>query len=250
MAYQRDEQFTIRTWDVDQADRLTMAAAFNFCQEVAGVHARELGFGTEALREKGLTWVLSRMSLDLAERPGWGAPLVARTWPRGKDRLFALRDYQLLTPDDRVFARGRSAWIVLNTTSLRPQRVESLGVQIFDNPGMDALPDGVPGIDARTGLIACGERRAGYSDIDYNGHVNNARYVQWIQDVLPIGPLNEAASLRLDINYLAEVRPGGLTSLSMAELENGARTGYHVEGALADGGAACFRARLTIPSRA
>ena len=62
MPYVREEPFTVCTWDVDQADRLTMAAAFDFCQEVAGNHARALGVGAEILRDKGFAWVLSRMS--------------------------------------------------------------------------------------------------------------------------------------------------------------------------------------------
>ncbi len=89
------------------------------------------------------------------------------------------------------------------------------------------------------------ERRAGYSDIDYNGHVNNARYVQWIQDILPMEPLLNAASLRLDINYLAELRHGEKAGLASAELMD--PVGFHVEGTLANGGAPCFRSRLTLP---
>jgi medium-chain acyl-[acyl-carrier-protein] hydrolase len=246
MAHLRDESFTICTWDVDQADKLTMSSAFNFCQEVAGNHARTLGVGAEVLRDKGFAWVLSRMSLALEERPGWGTRIIARTWPRGRDRLFALRDYQLMTPDERIFARGRSAWILLNTTTLRPQRVEALGVDIPDNPGMDALLDGVKSVEGRDDCAVRGERRAGYSDIDYNGHVNNARYVQWIQDILPIQPLLNAASLRLDINYLAEVKPDERASLSMVEFGSGGPSGFYVEGALGDGGTPCFRAQFSL----
>jgi medium-chain acyl-[acyl-carrier-protein] hydrolase len=242
MTYLREEPFTISTWDVDQSDRLMMSSAFNFCQEVAGNHARALGVGAEALREKGCAWVLSRMSLVLEERPGWGTRVVARTWPRGKDRLFAIRDYELLTGEGRFFGRGRSAWVVYNTALQRLQRVESLGVEIPDNPGMNALPDGAQSVDARADLVARGQRRAGYSDIDYNGHVNNARYVQWIQDILPMEPLLAAASLRLDINYLAEVRHGESAALASAERED--HEGFDVEGTRADGGAACFRALL------
>lgn len=242
MPHVREEPFTICTWDVDQADKLTMAAAFNFCQEVAGNHARALGVGAEILREKGFAWVLSRMSLVIEERPGWGTRIVARTWPRGKDRLFALRDYELTTAEGRVIARGRSAWVVFNTASQRLHRIESLGVDIPDNPGMDALLDGAKSIDPREDLVVCAERRAGYSDIDYNGHVNNARYVQWIQDILPMEPQLGASSLRLDINYLAEVKHGERARMASAELEAG--KGFQVEGTLAEGGAPCFRALL------
>jgi len=51
-------------------------------------------------------------------------------------------------------------------------------------------------------------RKACYSDIDFNGHVNNARYIQWIQDIIEPGTLETAKQIRLDINYLSEVRCG------------------------------------------
>jgi hypothetical protein len=38
--------------------------------------------------------------------------------------------------------------------------------------------------------------------------MNNARYIQWIQDLFAPGILENARSIRLDINYLSEVKPG------------------------------------------
>ncbi|HEY9592867.1 MAG TPA: acyl-ACP thioesterase domain-containing protein [Spirochaetia bacterium] len=241
MPYTHEEPFTVCTWDVDRSDRLTMASAFNFCQEVAGNHARELGVGAEWMRERKLAWVLSRMSLVLTTRPGWGARLVVRTWPRGTDRLFAVRHYELFAADGARLGVGRSAWIALNMETLRPRRVESLGVAIPDNPGLDAMADGAAAVEAREGLSPRGEHLAGYSDIDYNGHVNNARYVQWIQDAVPLEDLLAAPSLRMDINYLAEVKPGDRAILETADLPDG----WYVQGTIKESGACCFRAVLT-----
>jgi medium-chain acyl-[acyl-carrier-protein] hydrolase len=242
----RDEDFRVCTWDVDQADRLTMAAAFNFCQEVAGNHAREIGTGTEKLRESGMAWVLSRMSLTLDERPGRGARVTVRTWPQGWDRLFAMRGYQVLAPEGRVIGRGMSAWVVLNMATLRPQRPSVIGVTIPQNTALEGLADGARGIEPRADTGAQTGRRVGYSDIDYNGHANNARYVQWIQDVLPMDALLSAEALRMDINYLAEARPGDTALISYAEAGDGAAPAFHVEGVHEGTGRPCFRAVLTI----
>ncbi|MGA2976221.1 MAG: acyl-ACP thioesterase domain-containing protein [Spirochaetia bacterium] len=249
MSIQREEHFRICTWDVDQADRLTMSAAFNYCQEAAGNHARELGNGTEKLRALGLAWVLSRMSLVLDERPGWGVQIAARTWPRGRDRLFAIRDYQLLAKEGRVIGRGRSAWLVLDLTSFKPRRLESLSFTIPENHEMDGLVDGVKSIESRKDMGPSIARLAAYSDMDYNGHVNNARYVQWIQDVLPVEALLKAESLRLDINYLAEVKPGEKACIAFVQTENGRNPSFHVEGTHESTGKPCLRAVLSVPSR-
>jgi acyl-ACP thioesterase len=208
MSNTREELFQLYTADVDQADKLTVAAAFNYFQEVAGNHAQELGVGRKYMEDAGQAWILSRMSAVLDRRPGWGSRVRVRTWPRGTERLFAIRDYEMRDESDIVFARGRSAWLIVDLTTLRPRRPEALVASLPSNEGRDALEGGAQGLIERKDLLEVGRRTAAYSDIDYNGHVNNARYVQWIQDALPASEIEVADRLRLDINYLSEVKLG------------------------------------------
>jgi hypothetical protein len=121
------------------------------------------------------------------------------------------------------------------------------------NEGLDALPGGAGNLDARDNLHKAGERRAAYSDIDYNGHVNNARYIQWIQDILENEDLERARRMRLDINYLSEIKPGEITGLWTTPLPAGEGEpggeglnlrAFAFEGRRQDGGQAVFRAEL------
>ena len=242
MSNTREETFRVYADDVDGADKLTLAAAFNYFQEIAGNHAQELGVGRKDMFDAGQAWILSRMSAVLDRRPGWGSEVRVRTWPRGTSRLFAIRDYEMRVETGEVFARGRSGWLVVDTTTLRPRRPENLAAGLPKNEGMDALPDGAQGLSERKDLIEVGRRSAAYSDIDYNGHVNNARYVQWIQDVLPIEELEAADCLRLDINYLGEVRPGSTVKIAAGRIDGG----WALEGRHEDGDAPAFRAELLL----
>jgi hypothetical protein len=113
-------------------------------------------------------------------------------------------------------------------------------------------------VGTRTDLKRTGERKAAYSDIDYNGHVNNTRYIQWVQDTIAPGILEAAARMRLDINYLSEVKFGETVEIWSAAIDSvdaagtGVATGgfgaadwaYAFEGRRA--GAAVFRAELQI----
>lgn len=244
-----NEQCTVRTWDVDRSGRMHPAAVCNFFQEIAGNHAVALGVGKDDLIAGGHAWILSRMTAVVDSRPQWGDTLIAKTWPRGIDRLFAIRDYELTGTDGTVFARGRSAWVVIDTAKMRPVRPNFLTDRIPLNEGRDAVSDGIPSLASEPALVRAGERSPAYSDIDYNGHVNNARYVQWIQDILPPEPLEAAAAFRLDINYLSEVRPGMSVALYTAECQPddgaGSARVFAVEGRPADGQAA-FRSHLRL----
>ncbi len=244
MSNTREERFRVYTHDVDGAGKLTLAAAFNYFQEIAGNHAQDLGVGRDFMTASGQAWILSRMTAVLDRRPRWGAEVRVRTWPRGTARLFAIRDYEMSSEDGQVVGRGRSAWLIVDTATLRPRRPEALAASLPANEGMDALPDGAQGLSERDGLQDVGRRTAAYSDIDYNGHVNNARYVQWIQDVLPVDELEAADRMRLDINYLGEVKPGCTVRLQAGRIEGG----WAMEGRHEDGDTPAFRAELRLSS--
>ncbi|PKL23166.1 MAG: acyl-ACP thioesterase [Spirochaetae bacterium HGW-Spirochaetae-3] len=242
-----EERFKVCTWDVDQADRLTMAAAFNYFQEAAGHHAADLGVGSEYMRANGIVWILSRMSAALESRPVSGARLRVRTWPRGTDRLFARRDYQILDEADAVVARGRSGWLIVDAENFRPRRPEALAAGLPTNDGLDSLPDGAGAIAASEGLEKAMDRVVGYSDLDCNGHMNNARYVQWIQDALDPAELAEASAMRLDINYLAEMRLGVPAGLYAGAIDGDAAWPLRraIEGRTSEGQSS-FRAELSL----
>ncbi len=237
------EEFTMRFWDVDKTDRLTLSGTVDFFQEAAIAHAEHLGVGKIILDQKKQAWILSRMSVFIERRPVKDETILVRTWPRGPEKLFVLRDFDFRDKDDNAIVRGRSAWLVLDMEKHRPLRPQPIVEGMPLNEGMDALPDGAQGIDAEDGLIKTYDRRAGYSDIDYNGHVNNARYIQWIQDAIEPDILYNARQMRLDINYLSEVKPGETIGIWSGPVRGKTGT-LAVEGKNPDSDVSSFRAQL------
>jgi acyl-ACP thioesterase len=234
------ETVTVDFTAVDPSNRITAARLFDIFQEAAGRHAEDLGVGRQYMIDKGQGWVLSRMSALMERRPKQMETITIRTWPRGWDRLFALRDFDILDSSGAIIVRGRSAWLILNIEKRRPLRPQATMENLPLNEGRDSLPDGASGLETREGLIKTGERRAAYSDIDYLGHVNNARYVQWIQDISDPVLLEQAESIRLDMNYLSEMKIN-----ETVEFFTVGSAEQFIEGRRPDG-TAVFRAQLTI----
>ena len=46
--------------------------------------------------------------------PLWGETIIVKTWPRGTDKLFALRDYEVRYPDGRSIALATSSWLIID----------------------------------------------------------------------------------------------------------------------------------------
>jgi acyl-ACP thioesterase len=234
-----EQKVTVRFGDVDMSDRLALFQTFDYFQEAAIRHAEDLGVGRSAMAGAGRGWVLSRISVVLEKRPKYREEITVRSWPRGWEKLFAKRDYDILGSAGEIVARSRSGWLIVDLKTRRPIRPQPIVDPLPKNEGLDALPE-IVSLGARDNLTPQGERTAYYSDIDYNGHVNNTRYVQWIQDVTNPDALAQADSLRLDINYLNETKLGEKTELWTAPLADG----FAYEGRRQ--GATVFRAELRI----
>jgi acyl-ACP thioesterase len=248
---------------VDESGCLTMAAAFNYFQEAAIRHAEALGVGRTPMAEIGQGWILSRMSVLMERRPRQEELVTVSTWPRGWEKLFAIRDFDIRDAADTPLVRARSCWLIVDIERRRPLRPQATMDKLPLNPGRDGLPGGGSGLDAWPPALAAaaekaGSRRAAYSDIDFNGHMNNARYVEWIQDISDRDYLVGAKTMRLDINYLSEVKLGETIELWTVPLptpsggkaaftENGAfkENGASIEGRRTAGQAA-FRAELRL----
>jgi acyl-ACP thioesterase len=252
------ESVPVRFGDIDRSDRLTLAAIFDFFQEAAISHADNLGVGRDSMAQTRQLWILSRMSVQVDRRPKYGETITVRTWPRGGEKLFAVRDYDIRDASGPL-VRGRSGWIILDMEKRRPLRPQAIMDVLPQNQGLDALPSGAAGLPELKNPQKAAQRQAGYSDLDFNGHVNNVRYIQWIQDILDPALLEKAGQMRLDINYLNEILPGETIELWQAQAEGtpGADKGaggaegpgapahaFAFEGRKAEGPA--FRAELRI----
>ncbi|MDR1506982.1 MAG: acyl-ACP thioesterase [Treponema sp.] len=221
------KKLSVRFGDIDKSDTLTAASAFDFFQEAAMSHAEILGVGREVMKTSGRVWILSRMSVFMERRPRFGETITVRSWPRGTSTIFAVRDYDIRDAGDNIIIRGRSGWLILDMEKRRPLRPQAVVEALPPNEGLDSLPGTSAGSAAPSGLhpafaeytpdsphVFHTTRTARYSDIDYNGHVNNTRYIQWIQDLFdPPAILENARSMRIDINYLSEVKSGETVEL-------------------------------------
>ena len=221
------EKADIRFGHIDCSDRLTLGSIFSFFQEAAISHAANLGVGREAMASNGQAWILSRMSIFVERRPDYGEAIEISTWPRSWEKLFAFRDYMIKDTEGKALVCGRSCWLVLDMEKRRPLRVQPIVDPMPQNEGINAFPTNPAGLEPRGNLEKSSERKALYSDIDFFGHANNARYIQWIQDTTDIDILTKADQIRFDINYLSEVLPGETIELWTTPIKESDHDAYY-----------------------
>jgi len=217
------ETVPIRFGSIDKSNRLTLDAIFRFFQEAAISHADNLRVGRDVMESTGQVWIISRMSVLVERRPKYLETVNVRSWPCGWEKLFAIRDYDIRDKDNNAAVSARSAWIIVDMQKRRPLRPQSVMDNLPLNEGLFAMSPETQPITAlaeRDNLKIMAERKALYSDLDYNGHVNNARYIQWIEDTLDPQILEKAEKIRLDINYVNEILEGEIIELLSAPIND------------------------------
>ncbi|MFC1976207.1 acyl-[acyl-carrier-protein] thioesterase [Chloroflexota bacterium] len=218
MAYKEDsanvwqDEYRIHSYEVDPKGQATVPFLCQFMQESAWHHAENLDVGFARLHERNLAWVLSRQRVVIDTYPRWGDTIKIHTWATGKGRLFWYRDFKILDNDDNPIGRAATAWFVIDMTSRKPQRADSLQITLPDQ--IECVFDRRPGkVDTLSSGILTQSTKVGYRDMDVNAHVNNVKYIDWLLDAFDLA-FHEAHILpELEINYLSEASYGDEVSV-------------------------------------
>lgn len=194
--------FSIKSYDSDQNGKLTLHSLFHFLQECAWDNARLNNFGYEYLKSQNAFWVLTRILVQMDEYPDWRDEIQIKTWPKGTDGFFALRDFEI-SKDNKVIGKATTSWLILDAETKRPRKLDNFNF-VHENFLQDsAIDKKLEKITFSGDLVPMEKRKVYYSDLDVNKHVNNATYVKWISDSLFSD--NTSGISEFEINFISEL---------------------------------------------
>ena len=214
---------------VDFTLRMTVPALANEVLNTAGGDAQRKGFGIDKLNKENRSWVLSRMAIEIDDRPEQYTSYEIVTWVNEYNRMLSTRNFTLHDAAGREFGRAVTQWCIID---LAVRKAIDLNTVIgpctdtlVDAPSPTEKPRKVMGITPQHVM----EHRVVYSDIDFNRHVNTMRYINMMFDMLPIEQLTAIRPVRLDIHFMHECRYGQTLTvgyeqrdgLSLFEVSNG-----------------------------
>ena len=209
--------YEIKYQEVDGKKKLRLFNLENYLLEVAGTVADELGFGIQVLHPRGVTWILTRLSVEMYELPTHCEKVRFETWIESNAHMLSTRDFRIYS-GDKLIGQCKSVWAVLD---LAKREI----VNIFDDPIFEGCVDGevldMPRVRMTTipEPTGCAPHKVVYSDIDYNGHCNSCRYLQAMTDAYL--PDYYGKKVRLDINYSKEAMLGETLQTNYLVTEDG-----------------------------
>jgi len=216
----REDKFSVKTFECQVDGNIKIVSLMHYLQEVAALHAEQLGLGFGKLNEKHVYWVLSNLRIEINRFPKWNDEVTVRTWPSGYTRSIATREFVGKDQNECELFRAGSQWMVLGKQSGRPKNLFHLDLNL-PKTGPKAISEKLIRLEPQDVYSEVERIRVPYSSIDLNGHVNNTEYVRW-----GIDALRKAFKLKKDISfvhatYLSEVFEGDELDLLVSRSKKG-----------------------------
>jgi acyl-ACP thioesterase len=183
------QDFRLRISDFDYKDHLLLSALLDFAQDVAGKHADTLNIGYSDLIAKDQIWMVIRHEIEFIEYPPLYETITVTTWPLPQGRIDCDRETLVISSKDpsKVYVKMSSKWIIASYSSRRILRLGDLYNDCDEPLRTDRnflepakkLPE-FEFINPKEGVVM-----PTILDLDHNGHINNAKYANFIYLAIP-----------------------------------------------------------------
>lgn len=212
------KDYKISAIHLDCFGRVKPSVLLYFAQETAGAHCTELSLDWETLATRNLFWAVIRHRVQITRLPAAGETITVETWPMPTTRVAYPRSTVAYDQNGQEVFRCISLWVLMDTASRAMILPGKSGVEVSGTLRGTELA--VPGSILPAKLPNCACRQVGYTELDRNGHMNNTRYLDWIDDLLPSAFHAGHPVREFTICYLSEAREGQQIALDW-ELSDG-----------------------------
>ena len=213
------QEFTVNDNAVDRYGRLKPSMILYYVQEVAGRHFDVISMDYDALASRGMIWAIIRQRVQISRIPHRGETIRLETWPMPTTRVAYPRSVVAYDEQGNELFRSISIWVLMDLNTRNMILPAKSGIAVAGTLRGNELA--VPGALPSRLLRSHRSRTVCFTDLDRNGHMNNTRYLDWIDDLLP-SAFHEVHTFReFTVCYLSETREGQELALHWDFLEEG-----------------------------
>lgn len=176
--------FRVHHYDLDALGELRASTYARLLQQAATEASADAGYPDDWYARAGTFWLVRRTTIEYSAPVRAGDTVHVRTWVADFRRVRSQREYEVyVAGGDYPVARAHTDWVYVDRASNRPRRVpqeimeglmpDGVGPSLPRDPWMD---DGAP---ANAFSVT---RTVEFRDLDALGHVNNANYLDYVED--------------------------------------------------------------------
>lgn len=232
--------------DIDFKKELKLSMLFSYFQEASSDASEELGYSIDRLeKEFGVAWVLMKMRVDVTRHPKLGETITIETWPLEPGRLSYDRDFLVKDSEGNVIIKAISTWIIMNLKERKIDRGQNVTISYPTIIKERAINAKMKKLKATDPLDTAYTKMIGYSDVDFNGHLNNARYVDYIMDAFPVSEHKKYKINSIEVHFTNEALPGDVITMKK-NISHALEDGIYIEGTNDETNETVFKSKTVI----
>ncbi len=180
------KDFCVRYSDTDEKNALSAANLVNILQTECINHSAAAGHGLDYFKDTHTGWAVSHWHIWVDSLPKEGDYIHVSTWSKPFRHAQAHRDISIEDETGHELIHASCRWVLMDTESRHPIKTEA----IMDDYCFETA---LPYSDEKFRMPSSSEDADIYdreftverSDMDVNGHTNNASYIKWAVDDIP-----------------------------------------------------------------
>lgn len=199
------ENYHVSPHDTDINGIVRPSPVLRYLQETANLQLHNLGPSNEYLREKGMAFILSRISMRLYAPLFPYDKISVQSWAC-ESRLSSFYRCGRIFRGKEMITELMSVWALVDTADRHIYKTSAITVPFETDEMLNPEIFLKIRIPRETEFIQTGERRIGYGDADINFHMNNTNYPDMFCDAA--GDMTGRRVTSLSINFFAEAQLG------------------------------------------
>ena len=211
-----EQNILVKYSEMDHNLALKPYSLLNFLQDIASDNAEDLGFGYSFMSSHNYAWFLIKYRMEFCDYPVNVQNLKIRTTPRGYNKLFAYREFELLE-NNKSLGKAFSMWSIVDTNTRTTIPVGSaisnnINMPPYEKREMDLV---FSKIKPSNNIDFSKDFEVRYNDIDVNGHANNGNYIVWAFEPLSLEFKTNHKIKTLDMLFKKELKYGEKVSVDV-----------------------------------
>ena len=185
MNYHYAYKYLVGYSDVDKNNKMKLSRIVDLLQNVATWHSKAIGYGAGKMKELKQGWLVLAWRIKIIKYPESDEYIEIRTWSKKPKGLHAYRGFEILNEKGEVLILTESSWVLYDLVNRKPLKMPQEMADGYGAIERDAIEDGISKIKQDKIAGDTLEVITSKRDIDTNNHVNNARDMDYFEEILP-----------------------------------------------------------------
>lgn len=202
------KEYEIQFHEVDYRKRLFIKNLIYYFNDCAMQQTEDLSMDLDYLNKNKIAWVIYKWDINIKRHPMYKEKIKVRTWAYSFRKFYAYRQHDIIDEEGNVICTANSIWFLINTEKRRPKKINE---QMHNAYGIEAdnnTPLEIDKIEIPSKIDSFKSFNVRYSDIDTNKHVNNAKYLSWAIESIPLNIIQNHTLKNINVCYEKETSYG------------------------------------------